>query len=71
MSLLYKRELEEKKENDIFYYHKEETKEKKKKKIPLKLSEKCNLLSSEISQKIRLMKDHSEILKKLNTYSLH
>ena len=70
MSLLYKRELEEKKENDIFYYHKEETKEKKKKKIPLKLSEKCNLLSSEISQKIRLMKDHSEILKKLNTYSL-
>ena len=67
---MYKREIEEKKENDIFYYHKEETEEKKKKKVPLKLSEKCNLLSSEIYQKIHLMKDHSEKLKKINTYSL-
>ena len=70
MNLLYKREIEEKKENDIFYYHKEEAKKINKKNVPLKLSKKCNLLSSEIYQKISLMKDHSEKLKKLNTYSL-
>ena len=70
MNLLYKREIEEKKENDIFYYHKEEAKKINKTKVPLKLSKKCNLLSSEIYQKISLMKDHSEKLKKLNTYSL-
>ena len=69
-SLLFKKELEEKKENDIFYYHKEETEEKVKKPAPLVLSKKCNILSSEIYQKIRLMKNHSEKLKKLNTYSL-
>ena len=69
-SLLFKKELEEKKENDIFYYHKEETEEKVKKPAPLLLSKKCNILSSEIYQKIRLMKNHSEKLKKLNTYSL-
>lgn len=69
-SLLFKKELEEKKENDIFYYHKEETEEKKKKPTLLRLSEKSNILSSEIYQKIRLMKNHSENLKKLNTYSL-
>ena len=70
MNLLYKREIEEKKENDIFYYHKEDSKKINKNKVPLKLSKKCTSLSSEIYQKISLMKDHSEKLKKLNTYSL-
>ena len=71
-NLFFKKELDEKKENEDFYFHKqeEEVKNEPEKKLPKKFSKKYGTLSSNIYQKINLMKNQSEKMKKLNTFSL-
>ena len=71
IDLLFKKEKEIKKENDFFYYYKRDSEESKNSNtISNKISKKCTILSSDINKVVNLVNIKSELIKKLNTFSL-
>ena len=71
IDLLFKKEKKKKKENDFFYYYKRDSEESKNSKtISNKISKKCTILSSDINKVVNLVNIKSELIKKLNTFSL-
>ena len=71
-NLFFKKELDEKKESEDFYFHKqeEEIKNDPEKKTTKRFSKKYGIISSNIYQKVNLIKVQSEKMQKLNTLSL-